>query len=60
MATIARQTITFHQTRASAEAIANANQEIEEDGWTYRVIENGAGKFVVQIFDEADKFISTF
>ncbi len=44
-------TTTLYPTKAAADAVAAANAA-EDDSWDYRVIENAAGKFVVNIYDE--------
>lgn len=57
MATIGHTSIKLHNTRAAADALAKANAEMD-DAAEYRVIENAAGKFVVQVFEDGE-FLGT-
>ncbi len=50
-------TTTLFPTKAAADAVAAANAA-EDDSWDYRVIENAAGKFIVNIYDEDGEFVA--
>ena len=55
--TINDNRITLYPTQEMAEGAANAYREDECD-WTYTVVENNSGKFVIECHDEDGEFIS--
>ena len=48
-----------YSTRASADAVALANNNTDEDGWKYEVISIGVA-FVIRVSDEYGNYLGTF
>lgn len=49
---------TYFLTREYAESIATANQA-DSEGWTFRVVQMGACRFVIEVRDETGDLLGT-
>ncbi len=47
---------------ATAKSLADRVMAYEEDGWLYEANETGAGsgRWVIDVYDDADKYMGTF